>query len=138
MFIKFRSHLTHGRVPGTRERGSVTLENIIIYPAVMIFIFGFFQFALWLHAKDLAHGAATAAYYESRVLNGTAAQGQAAGQNLIDGAGGTINGSTVTVTRTATTVVATVTGSTTMMIPGWPGSSLSETVTGPIERFVAP
>jgi len=138
MFIKFRSHLTHGCVPGKRERGSVTLENIIIYPAVMIFIFGFFQFALWLHAKDVAHGAATAAYYESRVLNGTAAQGQAAGQNLIDGAGGTISGSTVTVTRTATTVVATVTGSTTMMIPGWPGSSLSETVTGPIERFVAP
>ena len=125
-------------VPGENERGSATLENIIIWPAVLIFLFGFFQFALWLHARDVAHGAATAAYYEARVLNGTAEAGQAAGAQAIENANGTINGASISVSRTPETVTVTVSGGTSLIVPGWPGSSVSETVTGPVERYVAP
>jgi hypothetical protein len=97
------------------ERGSVTLENIIIWPVVMVFMFGFFQFALWLHARDLAHGAATSAYYEARLYDGTIADAQAVGN-----------------------AVLTVSGTTALIVPGWPGSGVTETVTGPVERYVAP
>lgn len=133
-----RTRSTGNTVPGENERGSVTLENIIIWPAVLIFLFGFFQAALWLHARDVAHGAATAAYYQARTLNGTAEDGQAAGAQAIERANGTINGAAISVSRTPETVTVTVSGSTSLILPGWPGSSITETVTGPVERYVAP
>jgi Flp pilus assembly protein TadG len=120
------------------ERGSVTLENIIIWPVVMVFMFGFFQFALWLHARDLAHGAATSAYYEARLYDGTIADAQAVGNAVLSASGGTIEGATVAVTRTVDTVTVTVSGTTALIVPGWPGSGVTETVTGPVERYVAP
>jgi hypothetical protein len=139
--MRLRNRLTRpaaGTPAGGDERGSVTLENIIIWPAVMIFMFGFFQFALWLHARDLAHGAATAAYYEARLYDGTVEDGQAVGYEAIAAGNGTIEAPQVTVLRSATTVEVTVTGTTSLVIEGWPGSTISETVTGPTERYVAP
>lgn len=132
----FRS--SRSTAPGQNECGSATLENIIIWPAVMIFLFGIFQFSLWLHARDVAHGAATVAYYEARTLNGTASAAQTAGSNAVADANGTINGADISVSRTPETVTVTVSGSTAMIIPGWPGSFVSETVTGPVERYIAP
>lgn len=138
--LRLRNFLIPPRVSdlGRDERGSTTLENVIIWPSVIIFIFGMVQFGLWLHARDVAHGAATAAYYEARLLNSTDEAGRMAGTTAVDASNGTITGPVVTVTRTATTVTATVTGGTSMVIPGWPGSAISETVTGPIERYVGP
>ena len=130
--------VTRGRSSSVGERGSVTLENIIIWPVVMVFMFGFFQFALWLHARDLAHGAATSAYYEARLYDGTIPDAQAVGRAVIEASGGTIEGANVVVTKNVTTVTVTVTGNTALIVPGWPGSGVSETVTGPVERFVAP
>ncbi|PPG77497.1 TadE protein [Rathayibacter rathayi] len=132
----FRS--SRSTTPGENERGSATLENIIIWPAVMIFLFGVFQVSLWLHARDVAHGAATAAYYEARTLNGTAEAAQTAGSNAVATAEGAINGANISVSRTPETVSVTVSGVTSLIIPGWPGSFVSETVTGPVERYVAP
>lgn len=125
-------------VPGRDERGSATLENIIIWPAVMIFLFGIFQTSLWLHARDVAHGAATVAYYEARTLNGSAEAAQTAGSNAVAASNGTINSANVSVSRTPETVSVTVSGGTALIVPGWPGSFVSETVTGPVERYVAP
>jgi Flp pilus assembly protein TadG len=138
MFAFRNRVVTHGRSSSAGERGSVTLENIIIWPVVMVFMFGFFQFALWLHARDLAHGAATSAYYEARLYDGTIADAQAVGRGVLEASGGTIEGANVAVTRTVTTVTVTVTGSIALIVPGWPGSNVSETVTGPVERYVAP
>ena len=137
--LAFRNRLvTRGRSSSAGERGSVTLENIIIWPVVMVFMFGFFQFALWLHARDLAHGAATSAYYEARLYDGTIPDAQGVGRAVIEASGGTIEGANVVVTKNVTTVTVTVTGNTSLIVPGWPGSGVSETVTGPVERFVAP
>ncbi|WP_448812100.1 TadE family protein [Agromyces bauzanensis] len=131
--ITRRSH-----VPRDGERGSATLENVIIFPVVILFIFGVFQAAIWLHARDVAHGAATAAYHAARTLDGSAGAGHTAGMAAITAANGTVESPNVTVSRTAETVVVTVTGSVSMTVPGFPGSTVSETVTGPVERYVAP
>jgi hypothetical protein len=137
--LAFRNRLvTRGSHVSVGERGSVTLENIIIWPVVMVFMFGFFQFALWLHARDLAHGAATSAYYEARLYDGTIADAQAVGHGVIEASSGTIEGANVAVTRNVTTVTVTVTGNIALIVPGWPGSDVSETVTGPVERYVVP
>ncbi|MCU1403831.1 MAG: putative rane protein TadG/TadE -like protein [Glaciihabitans sp.] len=121
-----------------RERGSASLENIIIWPVVLLFIFGFFQAAMWFHARDVAHAAATAAFYEARLYNGSAADGTAQGYESLGNSGTVVANPNVLVTRSATTVVVTVTGNTAMVARGWPGSALSETVSGPVERYIAP
>lgn len=118
------------------ERGSATLESVIVYPVLIIFIFGIFQGAFWFHARNLAHGAATAAYHAARTLDGSAGAGRAAGMAAIETGNGSIQNPNVTVTRSAETVVVTVTGSTALVVPGFPGSTISETVTGPVERYV--
>jgi Flp pilus assembly protein TadG len=119
------------------ERGSATLESVIIYPVLLLFLFGVFQASLWLHARDLAHGAATAAYHAARTLDGSSGAGRAAGMAALDTGNGSIESPNVTVTRTPETVIVTVTGSISMTIPGFPGSNVRETVTGPVERYVA-
>lgn len=124
--------------PLADERGSVTLENTIIWPVLLVVIFGLFQTGLALHARAVAHGAATAAYTASRVLDGTEASGRSVADAALAAANGTITAPNVTVTRTATTVTATVRGTTSMVVPGWPGGTIAETVTGPVERYVAP
>ncbi len=123
---------------GSDERGSVTLENVIVWPVVMIVLFGIFQVSLWLHARDVAHGAATAAYYAARTLDGTTAAAESAGSNAVAASNGSINGASIAVSRAPETVTVTVSGSTALIVPGWPGSAVSETVTGPVERYVAP
>jgi Flp pilus assembly protein TadG len=116
----------------------MTLEAIIIWPVILTLVFGIFQTSFWLHARNVAHGAATTAYYEARTVNGTAANAQAAATDAITASGGAIDSPAITVNRTPVTVTVTVTGRTSLIIPGWPGSALSETVTGPVERYIAP
>ncbi len=84
---------------GSDERGSVTLENVIVWPVVMIVLFGIFQVSLWLHARDVANGAATAAYYAARTLDGTTAAAESAGSNAVAASNGSINGASIAVSR---------------------------------------
>lgn len=119
-----------------RERGSGSVDFVLVFPVLLLIFFGIIQGSMWYQAENVAHASATAAYNNARADNGTPGSGQAAGNQVIADQGTTLNGGSVMVSRTASQVSVTVTGSAPTLVPGWGGPSVSQTVSGPTERWV--
>jgi Flp pilus assembly protein TadG len=119
------------------ERGSATLEITVLFPVVLLATFALIQGALYYHARDVALAAATDGLTAARARTGSGEEGRRAATEFIAKAGGddVLLGSTVTSVRTATTATVTVSGSTMSLVPGLPGWSVSQSASGPVERF---
>lgn len=129
--------LTHPRP--SHDHGSATLEIVVLFPALMLLIFGLIQGALWFHARNIALAAANDALTAARSEQGTASAGQDAATSFIARTGGdsVLPGAYVTVTRTGTRVTVTVTGRALSVFPGVPGAAVSQSVNGPVEHFTS-
>jgi Flp pilus assembly protein TadG len=125
-------------VPRRRDdRGSATLEITVLFPAVLLATFGLIQGALYFHARDVALAAATDGLTAARARNGSGEEGRRVATAFLARAGGTdvLLGPSVTSARTATTATVTVSGRTMSLVPGLPGWSVSQSASGPVERF---
>lgn len=115
----------------------MTLETVILWPAVFLLIFGIVHAGLWFHARNVALSAAR---------EGARAAG------LDDGAGGAVRAADFlasttddsvlrvgAIQETADTgsVTITVTGSSTTLIPGW-RIDVRQSATAPIRRWSDP
>ncbi|MEA5457299.1 TadE family protein [Sinomonas sp. JGH33] len=118
------------------ERGSVTLENVIVLPAVLLLLFGTFQAAFWMNARNVAGAAADAAYSAARAYQAPPGAGETAAGRVL--ASNRLDAARVSVQRTGTTVTVTVTGSSGTIVAGWGGPAVSATRTGPVERVTTP
>jgi hypothetical protein len=104
----------------------------------MLLILLIVQFAIWANASAAAQATAEEVLAVVRVQGGTAAAGQQRATQVLAQIGNSVLVSAhVSVTRNATTVTVTITGTAEDVIPV-PGLSLPVhvTVTGPVERFV--
>ncbi len=119
------------------EQGSATLEIAVLFPAVLLATFGLIQGALYFHARDVALAAATDGLTAARGRTGSGEEGRQAASAFVQRAGGgdVLLGSSVSSFRTATTATVTVTGRTLSLVPGLPGWVVSQTASGPVERF---
>lgn len=117
------------------ERGFETAETAIVLPVLLVMILGLIQGALWYHGSNLTQAAATNAYEAARLYEATTADGITAGNTTASQAGGMLTNVTVTVTRNGNEITATVTATTPSIIPG-ANTTVTKTITGPIERWV--
>jgi hypothetical protein len=131
---RFRRTLTALRRAGASERGSQTVEAIIVLPVLFGIFFLIVQGAVWLHAGNIAQASASSAYNSARLYDASAADGVAAGTATAQQSGTVLIGSAVAVDRTATTVTVTVTGNAPTLVPGW-DTHVERTVSGPVERW---
>jgi Flp pilus assembly protein TadG len=122
--------------PGGREQGNASVDFILVFPVLLMIFFGIIQGSMWYQAQNVAHAAASAAYNSARVDNGTPGSGQAAGYQVISNQGSTLGGASVTVSRVVNQVSVTVTGKAPTLVPGWGGPEVTQTVSGPTERWV--
>lgn len=120
------------------ERGSEPVQWAILFPVVLLIVFGSVQTALWFDAKNTAHAAASAAYFQARNNNSQGTDGISAGQNLIANTKSGLSDVNVSVDRTPVTVTATVTGQSSKLLSFLPMPPIRETVTGPVDRFTNP
>jgi Flp pilus assembly protein TadG len=134
---RFRTTLTALRREGASERGSQTVEAIIVLPVLFGVFFVIVQGAVWLHAGNIAQAAASSAYNSARLYDAVAADGVAAGTVSAQQTGTVWDATVVVVDRTLTTVTVTVTGTAPTLIPGW-DTHVERTVSGPVERWIAP
>lgn len=116
-----------------RERGSVTIEMVIIFPLLLTVLFGSVQTGLWFHNRSIAmtaaqEGARTAAAYES-----TAEAGRQSAHDFATAAGG--QDPTVTVSRTSTLVTVTVQLDSFALLPGLIPLKVEQSATMPLERI---
>ncbi len=121
------------------ERGSVTIQLVILLPALFAVMFLGMQAALFYHARTAAIAAAQEGARAAGGENGTEADGEHAANAFVTEAGGddVLTGSTVTANRTATTVTVVVQGHSLSVIPGWL-PVVRQVASIPVERLTAP
>ncbi|PSL01382.1 TadE-like protein [Haloactinopolyspora alba] len=123
-----------------RERGAATLEIAIVFPIVLLITFGVIEGALWYHARNVALAAAEEGVRAATGDGGTPGAGveEARDFALRAGADDTLSAVTVSSTSTPSEVSITVTGHSLTLFPGWSGHEVTQTASGPVERFTSP
>lgn len=132
-----KTRLTH-RLAQRREngeRGTSTVETVVIYPVILLLIFTMVQAGLWYHSREVALHAANAASVAASAENASDGQGQAAATAFVNRAGA-LREAGVSVSRGAETVTATVTGRSPSLIPGMQLPLITQSSTSAIERYV--
>lgn len=121
------------------ERGSVSIELIILLPALFAVMILGMQAALFYHARTVAIAAAQEGAKAAGGENGTQSDGVSAASSFVVEAGGddVLTGASATVDRTATTVTVTVRGHSLSVIPGW-NPVIVQSASLPVERLTAP
>ncbi|MGZ6583126.1 MAG: TadE/TadG family type IV pilus assembly protein [Solirubrobacteraceae bacterium] len=120
------------------ERGSVTIEHLILLPALFAILFLGVQAALYYHARTVAIAAAQEGARAAGAEQGRESDGITAASGFITEAGGSgvIKGATATARRTATTATVTVRGTSLSVIPGW-HPAITQSASVAVERLTA-
>ena len=125
-----------GRTAAGRERGSSSIQMVMLMPALFSIMFLGMQGALYYHARTVAIAAAQEGARAAGSQNGTAASGILAASSFVSDAGGkdVLPGAHMTGGRSATTATMTVTGTSLSVIPGW-SPAVSQSASVPVERI---
>ena len=119
-----------------RERGSSSIQMVMLMPALFSIMFLGMQGALYYHARTVAIAAAQEGARAAGSQNGTAADGVSAASSFVSDAGGkdVLPGAHMTGGRSGTTATVTVTGTSLSVIPGW-SPAVSQSASVPVERI---
>ncbi|GIL37599.1 TadE family protein [Phycicoccus sp. DTK01] len=123
--------------PHRLERGSTSVQMVVLMPALFAVMFLGLQAALVYHARTLALAAAQEGARATSAERGTVTAGvRAARDFLADTAGDAISHSTVHGHRSTTTSTVTVTGLSLSVIPGW-HPRVTQSASLPVERITS-
>ena len=124
------------QVKARDERGlSESVQWAVLWPALMLLTLGIIQAGIFLHGRNVAQRAATAAVDAARGSYGSAAEAEHLAANIASSGG--LKNISVRVQRTGTTVSADVSASSPMIFDLRLGR-ISETATAPMERVTVP
>jgi Flp pilus assembly protein TadG len=113
-------------------------QVVITAPALLFLLMLIVQFGLMFHARNIAEQAAQEGAAVARRFDGTQTQGREKALQLLTAVGeGTLKDRDVTASRTAGTASVTVTGTVVSVVPGF-SLSVSESASGPVEKYVPP
>lgn len=120
----------------TDQRGlSASTQLAVVFPLLMLLTLGIFQAGLWLHGRNVAQRAATAAVDVARGTYGTADEGEQRARDLVAAAG--LTDVVVHVERGPRVVTADVSAHPTLVLDLGLGG-IEETASGPRERVSTP
>jgi Flp pilus assembly protein TadG len=121
------------------ERGSVSIQLVILLPALFAVLFVGMQAALYYHARTVAIAAAQEGARAAGAERGRATDGVEAANDFIAEAGGhdVLTSPSTNATRTATQATVTVSGFSLSVIPGW-NVRITQSATVPVERLTSP
>ena len=126
---------------GQGERGALTLELVVLFPVLLLLLFGMFQGALFFHGRNVALAAAEQGVRAARVdgqSDRAGAAEQQARQFLLDtGELDNLAQLRIAAAVDADQVRVTVTARTLSLLPGLPGPQISQSAAGSIERFTS-
>src|SRR4029453_202720 len=118
------------------ERGlSESVQWAVLWPALMLLTLGIIQAGIFVHGRNVAQRAATAAVDAARGSYGSAADAQYLAANIATSAG--LKDISVRVQRSGTTVTADISATAPMIFELRLGR-ISETASAPLERVTAP
>lgn len=119
----------------TRDRGSSSVEVVVLMPLVFLLLLAMVQGGLWFHARAVALGAAQEGARVAAAEHSSASAGISAASTFITDAGtGVVRNPAVTGSRSATTATVTVTGQAQSLIPLFK-PSVAQSASFPTERI---
>lgn len=116
------------------ERGSTTIEMVIVFPVVMSILWLALQAAIGYYGRTAALAAAESGARASAVEHGTLADCYTAAEGVLAGVRDAVTSASVTCTRSAATVQATINADALAVGP-WPAPHLQVTAELPVERI---
>ena len=121
---------------GHHERGVVSVQIVVLMPALFLLMFVAMQAALIYHGRTVAIAAAQEGARAAAAQTGTTSDGHAAANAFITSAGGqdVLTAVSVTSNRDATTATVRVTGTTLSVVPGWV-PRITQSASAPVERL---
>ena len=117
------------------ERGSASVELVVLMPLLLLILFSGVQGAVYYHARTLAMAAAQEGARAAARENATVAAGTSAATAFVtDTAGDSLTAVTITGSRTPVTATVTVRGSSLSLVPGWT-PTVEQSASLPVERI---
>ena len=125
------------RIPRLEERGSATVEAVLVIPVLMLLLLVAVQFALWAHASQVVHTAASEGDASARSYGGGSQLGEARARDVLRASQSNVLGPAVQVTvLSGDEVQVTVRARAVSILPGIQ-LPVSATVAGSIQEFRA-
>ncbi|WP_031488045.1 TadE family protein [Streptomyces bicolor] len=122
------------------DRGDASIQMAIVYPFILLATIAVIQVSMWYYARSIALTAAREGLTAARAYQASPADGTAKAQDVLErSAGDSLLGYSVsTAGSTAERVRVQVTGTAQSMIPGVAGLRVSQSASGPVERWTLP
>lgn len=128
----------HGKAhrEGRGERGSSSVEAVLLFPVLLFVVLIAIQADLYAHARHVARAGAREGVQAARHYDGSTTAANTRARHYLQLLGGRVlTVRSVHATRTATQASVTVVGDVRGVLP-WPKIAIRETSTAPVERFV--
>jgi Flp pilus assembly protein TadG len=119
------------------ERGAVSIEMVVLLPALFAVLFLGMQAALYYHARTIAIAAAQEGARAAAAHHAASGDGVAAAYAYLADAGDSLESSEASAQRTATTATVTIRGHALSVIPGW-SPVITQRASAEVERLTAP
>ncbi|MFE6554118.1 TadE family protein [Streptomyces sp. NPDC057746] len=121
------------------DRGDTSIQMAIVFPFVLLATVAVIQASMWYYARQIALTAAREGLTAARAYQSSPAAGASQARNVLERtAGDSLRGYSVSVSSNGRRVRVQVSGTALSMIPGVPGLQVSQTASGPQERWVNP
>ncbi|UFR07134.1 pilus assembly protein [Streptomyces sp. Go40/10] len=121
------------------DRGDTSIQMAIIFPFVLIATVAVIQASMWYYARQIALTAAREGLTAARAYQSSSADGAAQARNVLGRtAGDSLRGYSVAASSNGQRVRIQVTGTALSMIPGVPGLQVTQSASGPVERWTVP
>ncbi|MCX4598273.1 pilus assembly protein [Streptomyces sp. NBC_01549] len=121
------------------DRGDTSIQMAIIFPFVLLATVAVIQASMWYYARQIALTAAREGLTAARAYQSSPAAGAAQAQDVLGrSAGDSLRGYSVSASSDGQRVRVQVSGTALSMIPGVSGLQITQSASGPLERWTVP
>ncbi|MFJ1839804.1 TadE/TadG family type IV pilus assembly protein [Streptomyces sp. NPDC088175] len=121
------------------DRGDVSIQMAIIFVVLLPATVAVIQTSMWYYARQIALTAAREGTTAARAYQASPADGTAQAQDVLRRtAGDSLLGYSVSASSDGQRVRVQVSGTAQSMIPGISGRRITQSASGPVERFTVP
>jgi len=118
------------------DRGDASLQMAIVFPAILLTTIAVIQASLWYYAREIALTAAREGLTAARAYQASPADGAARADEVLGrSAGDSLRSYGVSARSDGQRVRVDVSGTALSMIPGLSGLRITQSASGPVERW---
>ncbi|MFE1840698.1 TadE/TadG family type IV pilus assembly protein [Streptomyces sviceus] len=121
------------------DRGDTSIQMAIIFPFVLLATVAVIQASMWYYARQIALTAAREGLTAARAYEANPADGATRARDVLGRtAGDSLRGYSVFASSDGQRVRVQVSGTALSMIPGLSGLQITQSASGPVERWTVP